>query len=280
MEKLLLILSLLSAQVFAGELNYYPKDLLTKIKAHSLQNAELRKALFEVVSGYHKKVPGSNDVLGCQLGTVGCYTHTPLSYSDARKKLFGELHLEKNNNGSYYIKDVYCHKTFTTENSSIGPDRIPEDTKINCEHTWPQSKFTGQFPRDMQKSDLHHLFPTDSKANSTRGNYNFAEVRDNGELGAYKCQASKSGPSLISGGDNYFEPPAEHKGNVARAIFYFSVRYQIDIPNEEEDYLRKWHELDPVDDEEIARNDSILGIQGNKNPFIDFPELVTYINQF
>ena len=43
---------------------------------------------------------------------------------------------------------------------------------MNTEHTWPQSKgATG-----AAKSDLHHLFPTDSKANSIRGNHPFGIV--------------------------------------------------------------------------------------------------------
>ena len=39
-------------------------------------------------------------------------------------------------------------------------------------------------------------------------------------------------------------------------------------------YLKAWNEEDPVDLEELERNDSIMKLQGNRNPFIDFPELI------
>ena len=43
----------------------------------------------------------------------------------------------------------------------------------------------------------------------------------------------------------------------------------------EEAHLRNWHESDPVDDHKINRNNIIEEVQGNRNPFIDMPELVS-----
>lgn len=200
--------------------------------------------------------------------------HHALGYSRAKQYLFGELHLEKNNSG-YYVKDLYCEINYT---KGVGPGNVPDQNQLNCEHTWPQSKFTGAFPTELQKSDLHHLFPTDSKANSVRGNFEFAEVTENRNLS--NCSASRSGPSVISGGNTYFEPPLTHKGNVARALFYFSVRYKIAISDVQEEFLRRWNDLDPVDDAERSRNDAISKLQGNRNPFIDHPEYVNQISNF
>src|SRR5690606_15195711 len=134
------------------------------------------------------------------------------------------------------------------------PGVIPNSNEVNTEHTWPQSKFL-QSPKGFMKSDIHHLYPTDSRANSIRGNHPFGEVEDGGNLpGNARCDAShigrpRAGDGLPSaGGSVYFEPPTEHKGNVARSMFYFATRYGMEIDRTQEFYLRRWHELDPVDD--------------------------------
>ena len=218
---------------------------------------------------------GDTETLKTELYKIASKNHRALGYNNAKKYLFGQLHLEKNAKG-YFIHDLYCNIDYT---SGAGPMAVPDQNKINCEHTWPQSKFTPGFPTELQKSDLHHLFPTDSKANSVRGNFDFAEIsQDNGSLD--DCSPSKSGSSNSGTGDDLFEPPTEHKGNVARALFYFSVRYKIQIPRTEEEVLRRWHVLDPVDAAEMERNEQIFYAQANRNPFIDFPELVDSIRRF
>src|SRR5690606_29294742 len=155
-----------------------------------------------------------------------------------------DLALEQNDH-SYVIKEVYCEKDY----KSPGPGRVPDNKVINVEHTWPQSKFGGR-DRGMQKADLHHLFPTDSQMNSIRGNNPFGDVVR--EKTTLKCQISKFGYN--EAGQLVFEPPMNHKGNVARALFYFSIRYGLRIDRNQEAALREWHELDPVDAEEIERN--------------------------
>jgi endonuclease I len=52
------------------------------------------------------------------------------------------------------------------------------------------------------------------------------------------------------------------------------------IQPSEERVLRRWNELDPVDENEKERNEQIYYAQGNRNPFIDFPNLANYINKF
>lgn len=204
--------------------------------------------------------------------------HRVLGYTKARQVLLGQIYLE-NSGGEYSITDVYCQKRFTSRDfgrgSGLGPDQIPDNTVLNTEHTWPQSHFTGSFPTDMQKSDLHHLFPTDSEMNSTRGNHKFAELA--GPTEPLKCPASRFAHTAIG---YRFEPPLEHRGNVARALFYFSVRYRIHIDNDEEGFLRKWHYEDPVDREELRSHQMIFEAQGNRNPFVDRPDLVNQIADF
>ncbi|MDA9793407.1 endonuclease [Bacteriovoracaceae bacterium] len=201
-------------------------------------------------------------------------THTPLtSYTTARKYLFGAIHLKQDERG-HYVEDVYCAKTIR---NNVGEMRIPDHNVINCEHTWPQSRFSSAAPKSIQKSDLHHLYPTDSRANSSRGNSKFGELANPESLS--NCGISSKG-DIAGNGARGFEPPKEHKGNVARALFYFSIRYKIEIVDYEEMYLRQWNYEDPVDDAEMKRNNIVESVQGNRNPFIDDPSLMEMISDF
>lgn len=201
-----------------------------------------------------------------------------LSYKEARIKLFNDLYLEKDEKG-YYNLCVYCQTKFYREESdSLPSDIIPNHNVFNTEHTWPQSKFNRSFNKEMQKSDLHHLFPTFNKINAERGNNPFADVERPSNRRIF-CDASKLGAPKDAEG-LYFEPPAEHKGNVARAIFYFSIRYDMPIDPVQEMFLKVWHLADPVDEMEELRHDKIVSIQRNRNPFIDEPRLVMKVSDF
>jgi endonuclease I len=39
----------------------------------------------------------------------------------------------------------------------------------------------------------------------------------------------------------------------------------------------EWNEFDPVDDFERHRNEVLYSYQGNRNPFIDYPEFANLI---
>lgn len=202
--------------------------------------------------------------------------HRSYSYKEARRKLFNELHLEKDSRG-YFVKGVYCLNNNYPFNGEHPGNRLPDASIINTEHTWPQSKFSSRFSKETQKTDLHHLFPTESRINSDRGNYPFAEVTRERNV---HCPESQSGSPTSGENGTYFEPPQNHQGNVARAMFYFSVRYNIEIDPVQEFFLRKWHEEDPVDAAERVRNEKIATLQKNRNPFIDDPSLVRQISDF
>ena len=199
------------------------------------------------------------------------------SYKQARQFIMQRLDLRQDHEG-FYVKDVYCHTKFRNK---VGPGKMPNHTKINVEHTWPRSRFGGKAQFRMKEADLHHLFPSDSVANSTRGNHIFTQFprQVQTEYGLSNCPTSKSG-YYASANSQAFEPPTDHKGNVARALFYFAVRYDMKISNYEEFVLRQWNLLDPVDRDEILRNDAIADIQGNRNPFVDDSELVEFITDF
>lgn len=246
----LLIITLFALSATAG---FYPEKFKSDIANDLLSDSQLRDELRALTSRWQTKN----------------------NYGDAKKYLFNELHLKKDKGNHPYVHGVYCDVDFTENTPNIGQlggGRVPNHQVVNCEHTWPQSRFVRGSDAKVQKGDLHHLFPTDSKANSTRSSNDFAEVKT-GKSATRDCSASKSD-------GRYFEPPDYHKGNVARAMFYFAVRYGGTINSRMEAYLRKWHELDPVDEDERERNNKIERIQSNRNPFIDYPELVLKIKNF
>lgn len=184
--------------------------------------------------------------------------HRPITYGDARYEIFSSLY---NNSGE--VCDVYSSHCIETRD-------VPSAKIMNVEHTWPQSKgATGD-----AKGDLHHLFPTDSNINSVRSSLPFCDVVE------VKWQEEESKRGYNTYGEHCFEPPTKHKGNVARALFYFAIRYNYKIDKNQESFLRRWHEIDPVDQDEMDKNDEIQKIQNNRNFFIDHPEEVKGLSDF
>jgi len=224
----------------------------------------------------------NGDLVGGSLidfvSNVSLRSYQPLGYKRRSKKmLFGKIDLEQDEKG-FFVKDVYCNIKVRTR---VGPNKIPLNDIMNAEHTWPQSKGSR---REPFRGDLHHLFPTDSRANSTRSSHIFSEVKGHA-VREKDCTASKVGKAIHpETGEaltvHAYQPPPEHRGNVARAIFYAVVSYGYRIGEIEEYYLKKWHLDDPVDELELERNTEIQDAQGNRNPFIDFPNLVGRVSDF
>lgn len=196
------------------------------------------------------------------------YNHTSLGYDTARAQMYGYI---DNENGR--VRCVYTGAYY-----NVSPGDMPNSSDLNCEHTWPQSMGA----EGVAKSDLHHLFPTNPSPNSSRGNLPFGivtSVQNTFGSGAY---ISKRGTN--SGGTTVFEPADPHKGDAARAMYYFSICY--DNPNNflasanQEATFRTWNTVDPVSAYEIARNTQIMGVQHNTNPFVDYPQLVDRIYSF
>ncbi|RAK18946.1 endonuclease I [Anoxybacillus vitaminiphilus] len=152
---------------------------------------------------------------------------------------------------------------------------IEKQFKFNTEHVVPQSWFGA---REPMKGDLHHLFVCQPECNTTRSNFPYADF-------PFYEPESPAEPIRNHCGvanNEYFEPEYG-KGTVARAMMYFLLRY----PNEIRKPFRKkidisllvqWHQQFPVTIYEKHRNWAIYRIQGNRNPFIDFPTLAERIH--
>lgn len=221
-----------------------------------------------------------DDALKASLRAQMEENHFDAGYDRARIFMFGQFYLTTAANGTYTVKDVYCEKNRSSQEfkkgQTPGPNLVPGGNIINVEHTWPQSKFASQYDDEMQRDDLHHLFPSDTRMNAARANLDFGVVVESTQR--LKCPVAKVG--LNTAGEKVFEAPRSHMGNVARAMFYFSVRYNLSIDPVQEEILRLWHQEDPIDDEEMARNEAIEKVQGNRNVFIDQPDLVNQISDF
>lgn len=165
--------------------------------------------------------------------------------------------------------------------------------KMQREHAVPKSwwKKNGDVEYTPAYSDMWNLYPSEPTANGAKSNYPFGETRttifDNGVT---KVGPPKSG---YGGGSYYvFEPADEYKGDFARTIFYMATVYDdltwvynyMFVNNSYPsllpwamNMLLQWSRQDPVSQKEIDRNNIVEQYQGNRNPFIDFPNLAEYI---
>lgn len=279
-----LFLFLFCSSIWASYQNYYYGEKFEDIQNGNLTNITLKDYLHQVLDSYHLTDDHSYDQIGssciCEKDDRTCFHHLSFDYSTARKKIFGYLHLEQIQE-AYYINCVYCQHLLGPSNFPEGPipgvDIIPNSRFINTEHTWPQSRFSNTYPHTLQKSDLHALYPTSPGINTTRNNLEFGEVAF---ISTTTCPGTKVGYLDTTQATRYFEPPDMHKGNVARSIFYFSTRYGLNISDTEEAFLKKWHQLDPVDEFEKWRHEEIFKIQKVRNPYVDHPWMVELIEDF
>lgn len=197
----------------------------------------------------------------------------PDRYTTARELMFTRVERYRRDDDVFVVECIYTNDTAFTP-----PDRDPDGDDMNCEHLWPRARLDGDRNSRLyehQQSDLHHLAPSRPSANSLRGSLPFGEVvRDVND------SASPSLAGINSRGERVFEPQDDVKGDIARSLFYMSIRWGLNISTTEEANLRAWHRSDPVHPEEVQQNDVIEMLQGNRNPFIDCPALVERIGAF
>lgn len=164
----------------------------------------------------------------------------------------------------------------------------------NREHVWPKDGGDA-FPAESGPgSDAHHLRPTETQLNSTRGSKNFDEVaqtsanvvKENGST-SYGNSAYGADALCYSSG-SFFYPAKGYRGATARILFYMQTRWGdhnlefVDGAGSSKTIgkistLLKWHLEEPPTEEEIRRNEAVFGLQGNRNPFIDHPEYAAQI---
>lgn len=165
---------------------------------------------------------------------------------------------------------------------------------MHIEHSFAKSWWGGITNNAYQ--DLNHLYPSDGTANITKSNNPIGVVT---EAGGFDNGVIKVGNSTCSDPNTLikvWEPSDATKGDFARTYMYMVTCYEdysnlwtgdglIMLNNETypvfktwvKDLLLKWNQEDPVDQIEKDRNEKVYAIQGNRNPFIDYPQLAEYI---
>lgn len=166
------------------------------------------------------------------------------------------------------------------------------------EHTFCQSWMN--YASTPLYSDIFHIYPVDAWVNGRRNNYPYGEVPDaegwitrvfqNGAKLGYNDYVSEEYESYCN---TVYEPADEYKGDIARGFFYIATRYMFEDSAFSESYgmtcrsqlrpwalsmMKKWHHQDSVSQKEIDRNNNIYTLfQHNRNPYIDYPELVDLV---
>lgn len=243
------------------------------------QDAELKSALFHIIKGGER----------LQYGTNEYHTTTKVQNGDTlwRKgdlETYGTWHgfMLADRLSNECVWDMYSttKRYFPIMGGSVAG--------MNIEHCLPKSWWGGA-ENDAYK-DLYHLNPADQAANNNKSNFPPGILNDSNKVnnGTFFMGKDKEW------NDYAFSVIDEYKGDFARAYFYVATAYhdmQWDasytkyVTNDSYltftpylvQVLLQWHRIDPVSEKEIHRLDAISSIQHNRNPFIEYPELVEYI---
>lgn len=238
-------------------------------------------------------------------GLLNCLqsNYTPagtLGYATARDVLYSSIDMNPVN---MELKGIYTDFTIIMDYSTDPDPSIHAfNLGINAEHAYPQSMGAMDEPN---RSDMHSLFPAKDNVNSSRNNCPFDEIADadadswyvlNTELNSipstniddYSEKDNNAVASLLGPTQQCsFEPRENKKGDIARAVFYFYTIYNSTNVNTYTAYanenffnsmkntLIQWHFEDLADQNEMDRNSRVKTQQGNDNPFILDPSLVT-----
>jgi len=170
-----------------------------------------------------------------------------------------------------FIELVKNEKEMGLAKFNLEVEKLESTMPYNCEHVVCQSWFRKQEP---MRGDLHHLFACEARCNLFRNNFPYHDFP------AYNPQpianAEKEKPACGNAEQGFFEPE-NNKAIVARAVLYFLVRYpdSISVYHQKDiQTLKDWALKEPVTLYELHRNYEIHLLQGNRNPFIDYPNLI------
>ena len=246
-------------------------------------------------SGYYDSAIGKNQetLLSALYNVVN--QHTVWKYSDIYEAF---ATTDVNSQGIVY--DLYSNAQHGVEDlHGCGGVEKKEKGMGGCldrEHSFPKSWFLDDSGvKTVPGTDIFHLYPADAFVNSQRNNDPYGECLSGTRLSNGSIIAKgKRGTSTFPGFTGVvFEPDDEYKGDLARGYFYMAACYYSETETWVSamvggtkypffsdwalNLLLKWHRQDPVSQKELDRQELVYGLQGNRNPFIDHPELAEYI---
>jgi endonuclease I/methionine-rich copper-binding protein CopC len=213
------------------------------------------------------------------------------------------------------ILDVYRNRLYTAISGRAGTGTgLTYNREHTWPNSLGFPSTTGNLGKpNAPYTDTHMLYLSDTQWNSDRSNKPYANCPTSASCGERATESNGGiggGTGVYPGNSNWtnsssFQTWSHRKGDVARAIFYMAIRYEGGVDptsgqNEPDleltdnrslivgtsNYnapaymglladLLAWHESDPPDADELARNQVIYTFQGNRNPFIDHPEWAT-----
>ena len=254
-----------------------------------------------VLTSYYSAINGqstnANDDLRKTLCTIISTGYVSIGYSSLQSKMFAATSDPTDfvNGDTKTMEDIYSSKPY--KSSDNGSSASTCGAGWNKEHTVPQSWFNENSP---MKSDAFHVYPTDIKMNSDRSSYPYGENNANKSCSSWGY--GSVGTSTFPGYTGTVFDPGEggehgsYKGDLARTYFYMATRYRTtnftsgsgstsftysggvaNLTDYMKNLMLKWHREDPVSEKELKRNNAVYAHQKNRNPFIDYPELVEYI---
>jgi len=242
-------------------------------------------AVFPQAGTYYNSISTSSPTFITDLEGRIRSPYNRITYDNYDETMIANFASVNNGNGT---RSVFCVYT--------GHDYIYTGTFtwgiMSREHTYCQSWMPVSSTSSDQYSDLYHLFPAhQNNANGRRSNRPLGIVQNI----TYQYLDGKLGTNSL--GQIVYEPRDKHKGDAARALLYMSVRYDgiggyswdfnwlnnVKLPSLSEDpqdvnLLLAWCKQDPPDKYEIDRTNYVQSIQLNRNPFIDHPEYINYID--
>lgn len=215
--------------------------------------------------------------------------HTVLGYGQVWANVTGA---DDRGDGTNNIWDMYSNCVFSKYDKCGSGDSKSDCECYNREHSLPKSWWGGSEDEPMY-TDLHHLIPTDRLANSQRAAWPLGEV----DSVLWTNGSAKLGYGIFGSNSSNmtFEPADEYKGDFARIYFYMATCYMnksftqnryggkifkagtADLNQTALNLYLEWHRKDPVSQKEIDRNNKVEKKQGNRNPFVDDPEMAEYI---